>query len=76
MPVVLRAFQGDEVKCSVTGSLPVYTAVLNESTVLVNTSNTATFKFLKEGNFSCVATSNYGSDFRTFSVLGKPLRNS
>ena len=75
MPAIVRAFPGHEVKCSVTGSPPIYTAILNGSTVLVNTTSTAKFHFSREGNISCVATSKYGSDFRIFAVLGKPLRN-
>lgn len=72
MPPVLRAFQGDEVKCSMAGTPPMYTGILNESMVLVDTTSTPTIKLLMAGNFSCVATSNYGSDLRTYSVFGKP----
>ncbi|RMX52257.1 hypothetical protein pdam_00007935 [Pocillopora damicornis] len=62
MPPVLRAFQGDEVKCSMAGTPPMYTGILNESMVLVDITSTPTIKLLMAGNFSCVATSNYGSD--------------
>ncbi|XP_022789916.1 uncharacterized protein LOC111329440 isoform X4 [Stylophora pistillata] len=69
MPALVRAFPGNEVICSVTGSPPIYTVILNDSIVLVNTTNTASVKFFKEGNYSCMATSKYGSDFTVFTVL-------
>lgn len=73
MPVLVRAFPGNEVMCLVTGSPPIHTVILNDSILLVNTTNTASFKFLKEGNYSCLATNKYGSVLRVFTVLGKSL---
>ena len=75
MPAVLRAFPGHKVKCLVAGSPPIYTEILNGSTVLLNKTSTAKFNFSREGNISCVATSKYRSDFRIFVVQGRPLRN-
>ena len=56
--------------CSVTGSLPIYTALIWNSTVLVNATNTVvTIALKKEGNYTCVATSKYGTDVKEFSVI-------
>ena len=53
---------GDEVSCSARGTPPIYTALIWESTVLVNTTNTATMHLYKEGNYTCEASSKYGTD--------------
>ena len=66
---VVRTLPGYKVTFPVTGTLPIYTAIIRNSTVLVNTTDTATSRFYKEGNYTCVATSKYGSDVRNFSVI-------
>ena len=66
---VVRILPGYKVTFPVTGTLPIYTAIIRNSTVLVNTTETATFSFYEEGNYTCVATGKYGSDVRNFSVI-------
>lgn len=78
MPAVERAFVSEEMTCSATGSLPIHTAILKDSTVLVNTTNLATVRFREEGNYSCVATSKYGTDVQEIVVIlpGEPEANN
>lgn len=47
----------------------MYTALLRNSTVLVNTTKAATITLNKEGNYSCVATNKYGTNVKAFSVI-------
>ena len=74
MPVFMEAFPGAQVTCSVTGSHPMYTTILSDSRVLVNTTSMATFWFEEEGNYTCMASSKYGTDLKVFSVIfpGRP----
>ena len=65
---VIRALPGYKLSCAVTGSPPMYTALIRNSSVLVNTTNIAA-TFIEEGNYTCVATNKYGSDVRDFSVI-------
>ena len=65
---VIRALPGYKLSCPVTGSPPMYTALIRNSSVLVNTTNIAV-TFIEEGNYTCVATNKYGSDVRDFSVI-------
>jgi len=62
------AHPGYKLSCLAIGTPPIYTAVTRNSTVLVNTSNTASIHVYKEGNYSCVATSRYGTASRELSV--------
>ena len=72
---VVRALPGFQLSCSASGYPPIYTALIKNSTVLVNTTGTATIRLYKEGNYSCVATNSYGLNAREFSVIftGKTL---
>ena len=74
MPVLVEASPGDEVTYSVTGTHPMYTTILSDSRVLVNTTSMATLRFGEEGNYSCMASSKYGTDLKMFSVIfpGRP----
>ena len=65
----VRALPGNTVEFPVLGSLPIYTAIMSDSTVLVNTTSTATVRFFEEGNYTCVAISRAGSDLLEFSVI-------
>ena len=65
----METFKDYEMAIPVFGSPPIYTAIVRNSTVLVNTTNTATVRFFEEGNYTCVASSQYGSDLREFSVI-------
>ncbi|XP_078359243.1 uncharacterized protein LOC144643772 [Oculina patagonica] len=66
---VVRALPNQRLPCSATGIPPIYTALIRNSTVLVNTTNTASIRLHEEGNYSCVATSKYGTDRKEFSVV-------
>ena len=66
----VRTLQGFSASlCSATGSPPVYTALIRNYTVLVNSTGTATVQLHEEGNYTCVATSKYGTDVREFVVV-------
>ena len=72
---VVRALPGFKFSCSANGQPPIYTALMKNYTVLVNTTGTASTQLNEEGNYSCVATSINGKDAKKFSVIftGKPL---
>ena len=56
--------------CSATGTPPIYIALIRNFTVLMNTTNTASRKLYQEGNYTCVATSKYGTDVKHFVIKG------
>ena len=56
--------------CLVTGTRPMYMALIRNFTVLMNTTNTASSKLYQEGNYTCVATSKYGTDVKHFVIKG------
>lgn len=66
---VIRATPNFRLACPVTGTPPIYTALIRDSTVLVNTTYTASIYLKKEGNYTCVASSKNGIDVRDFSVI-------
>ena len=55
--------------CTANGTLPIYMAVIRNSTTLVNVTNTAPIRVKEEGNYTCRATSKYGTDERKFIVV-------
>jgi len=55
--------------CSATGTPPIYTAIVRNSTVLANKTSFATIRLHIETKYTCVANSKYGSDTRDFSVI-------
>ena len=55
--------------CEATGTPPVYTAIVWNSTVLFNRSNSVYTRFYEDGNYHCVATNNYGRDTRVIPVV-------
>ena len=59
-----------QVSCSATGTPPIYIALIRNFTVLMNTTNTAISKLYEGGNYSCVATSKYGTDVKHFVIKG------
>ena len=71
LPAVVEALPGYRVKIPVTGTLPIYTAIIRNSTVLVNTTYTAAFQFYNESNCTSVTFNKYGYDIREFSVIFK-----
>ena len=73
----VRIEPGSQVLCSATGTPPIYTALIQNFTVLMNTTNTASSKLYQEGNYTCVAASKYGTDVKHFVVKGgKKIRYS
>jgi len=54
--------------CSARGTPPIYTALIWNSTVLVNKTNTATIRLYKDGNYTCQATNQYGADIKELLV--------
>ena len=68
--VAVRIEPGNQVPCSATGTPPIYKALIRNVTVLMNTTNTASSKLYQEGNYTCVATSKYGTDVKHFVIKG------
>ncbi|CAH3145006.1 unnamed protein product, partial [Pocillopora meandrina] len=71
LPAVVESLPGYRVKIPVTGTPPIYTAIIRNSTVLVNTTYIAGFQFYNESNCTSVAFNTYGYDTREFSVILK-----
>ena len=67
---VVRVEPDSQVPCSAIGTLPIYIASIRNFTVLMNTTNTASSKLYQEGNYTCVATSKYGTDVKHFVIKG------
>ena len=69
--VAVRIEPGSQVQCTATGTPPIYIALIRNVTVLMNTTNTtASSKLYQEGNYTCVATSKYGTDVKHFVIKG------
>ena len=66
----VRVEPGSQVPCSATGTLPIYIALIRNFTVLMNKTNTAASKIYQEGNYTCMATSKYGTDVKHFVIKG------
>ncbi|KAL9967821.1 hypothetical protein ACROYT_G026118 [Oculina patagonica] len=66
---VLRVLTGYEMSCSATGTPSIYTAIIRNSTTMVNVTGTATIVIKEEGNYTCVATNKYGTDVGEVSVI-------
>ena len=73
VPVVVEIYPGSKVDISVAGTVPMNTSIIRNTSDLVLTSNSALINFYpkEEGNYTCVATSKYGSDSKEFSVIIK-----
>jgi len=54
--------------CSARGTPPIYTALIWSSTVVVNKTNTATSRLYKDGQYTCQATNQYGTDVKELQV--------
>ena len=76
VPVVVEIYPGSKVDISVAGTVPMNTSIIGNTSDLVLTSNSALINFYpkEEGNYTCVATSKYGSDSKEFSVIIKLRR--
>ena len=66
---VLKVLPGYKLSCSATGTRPIHTALIKNSTVLVNTTRTARIVLNEEGNYTCVAINMYGTDLGEVSVI-------
>ena len=66
---VVRLLRDFKLLWSVTGTPPIYTALIRNSTVLVNITKEEPFTVDEEGNYTCLATSKYGMDRKEFSVI-------
>ena len=66
----VRVEPGSQVSCSAIGTLPIYIALTQNFTVLMNKTDNASSKLYQEGNYTCVATSKYGTDVKHFVIKG------
>ena len=66
---VIHALPEYRLSCSATGTPPTYTALIFKSTVLVNTTSTASIRLYYEGNYTCIASNKYGTDIKQFMVI-------
>ena len=72
----VRVEPGSQVTCSAIGTPPIYIALIRNFTVLMNKTDTASSKIYQEGNYTCVATSKYGTDVKHFVIQGgEKIRN-
>lgn len=71
MPAAVEIYPGSKVDISVTGTVPMNTSIVRNTSDLVFTSESVHFLFhpYEEGNYTCVATNGYGSDSRDFSII-------
>ena len=71
MPAAVEIYPGSKVDISVTGTVPMNTSIVRNTSDLVFTSESVHFLFhpYEEGNYTCVATNGYGSDSRDFSIV-------
>ena len=67
-PAAVLAIKGGMLSCSARGTPSIYIALIRNSTVLVNTTNTVTIRLDKDGNYTCQATNHYGTDARELQV--------
>ena len=70
----VRVDPGSQVSCSANGTPPIYIALKRNVTVLITTRKTTSSKLYQEGNYTCVATSKYGTDVKHFVIQGKKIR--
>jgi len=66
----VRVDPGSQVQCSAIGTPPIYIALIRNFTVVMNTTNITSSKLYQEGNYTCVATSKYGTDVKHFVIKG------
>ena len=66
---VVRTLIGFRLSCTAKGYRPIYTAMTRNSKVLLNRTGQVAVTLKREGNYSCVATSKYGTDVKEFTVI-------
>ena len=59
---VVQVLTGTKLSCSATGTPPIYIAIIRNSTTLRNTTTSASIPVTERGNYTCRATSKYGTD--------------
>ena len=67
-PSTVRAFKGYKISCLATGTPPIQTKAMWNSTVMANASDVLTIVLNKEGKYVCEAKNQFGKDEKTFSV--------
>ena len=75
-PAALLAIPGGMLSCSARGTPPIYTALIRTTKVQVNTTNTTTIRLYKDGNYTCHAINQYGTDMKELQVNFKSKRFS
>ena len=68
----MQAVQGRKLQCSAEGTRPINMSLIQNSTILGQGTDTVDVKVTKEGNVTCTATNQAGTDSKTFSVTGLP----
>ena len=63
-----RVLQGYKMSCTATGTLPIQTKAMWNSSVMANASNVLNIQLNKEGKYMCEAKNQFGSDRKVFSV--------
>ena len=66
----MRTVPGYMVECSAEGTRPINMSLIQNSTILGQGTDTVVVKVTKEGNVTCMATNQAGTDSKTFSVTG------
>ena len=70
---VVRTVPGHMVKCSADGTRPINMSLIQNFTILDQRTDNAVAKVTKEGNATCVAKNQAGTDSMMFSVSGVPF---
>lgn len=66
---VVSAIPGNILWCFATGTPPIYTALLRNNRLLVNSTRPVGIRLYLEYNYTCVATSKYGTDVRKHLIV-------
>ena len=69
----MEVVPGRSVPCSATGTPPIDIKLIRNFTVLMNTTYTTSSNLYQEGNYSCMATSKYGTDVKHFVIKGEKI---
>ena len=70
---VVRTVPGHMVKCSAEGTRPINMSLIQNFTILDQRTDNAVAKVTKEGNATCVAKNQAGTDSMMFPVSGLPF---
>ena len=70
---VIRTVPDHYVWCSSDGTRPINMSLMNSSTTLAESVGTVKSRIHKDGNYTCHATNEFGTDSKTFhdSLIGK-----